>query len=744
MQPTNADNAATICGRVFDLASLNREPTAVERRFVDLLSLASDEAATWYGVADDKLTGNWSLATVREIRGIRQREQESLFGRMLVPYDTERAEKPGDANNFTLPPDARPQVRTLAKSQAGPAPAANSAADPASPNPATPTASTAFTNQPNSSIDENYRSSQSTMHDETVVERSIANKLKLDVLGRLPNGYIKVFSKVHHKTSIIRNIGRMTYEELLQIAGPPAREHVLRSNEDDKPDLYPFSDVREAIAILAGYRTIGEETELGVGLWEGIEKRSPDELSVVLVGVGEAAYWNGDKQLHRIDYPRAKGHLLDFESGGKQWYNFDSLSHRLKTMTREDMVKAKEDCVELFSRWKWKSASSPMVATGLLFASFVQSFWEWRPQVAVVGKTNSGKSYLWITLERLLGSLCCKQAKPTEPGLRQSIGNTSKIVLIDEFDKCKNRQSILEFLRLSSRGEETFRGTPGQKAISSLTKNLVWLAGLEAGLTEEADRNRFISLDLERPAKGDFGKLTLPTIAEAAELGERMLAIAILSIERAKPLAIKLRDTNIPGIDTRIVESYAVPAAMLATIDGATDDEAREILRLMLEDLDRQEVEIESDESAVVREMLGVHLQYGTVRLTASQWLSHLMKNDTKANEAKIVLEGYGMKIAKYTSEEAERAGIQDCVQGDQCFAIAHKKIRAILRGTRWENASIDKILTRIPGAIRGRRYFGEMKQHCVIVPMNFMEEEIIGGPESEAMNSAEAAAAVF
>jgi hypothetical protein len=734
---------AVVFGHEFDLATLGRPADEFERRFVELLTLASDNAHDWYGIEDASVTGNWSLVTHRELRQCRQREQERMFGRMIVPNDPTRDARDGDDEPVTIPADARPsggvvgdrpRASTGAGEAGGPGTPSESGESTAtsSTSPQPPSSSSS---QPSITPPAEREPPRTSFEDETIHEREIVKRIKLDVLGKLPGGAIKVFSLYHRRTEIIRNIGKMTYEDLLQIAGPPAREYVIKSIQDDLPDVYSFAEVREAIAILAGFRTIGDQTELGVGCWEGVENARDGEMSVVLVGAGEAAYWNGDKKLYRIDYPRAKGHLLDFESGEESWYDYERLAKLMDTIDGDEARKIMLESVSLFGRWKWKSKSIPMVATGLVFASFVQSIWEHRPQVAVIGESNSGKSYLWIAMERLLGKLCSKMAKPTEAGLRQSIGNDSRIVLIDEFDKIKNRASILELIRSSSRGDKVTRGTPGQKVISSTIKNIVWVAGIEAGLIEEADRNRFITLDLVKPPREESGNLQLPTVTEAAELGEKMLAVAIKSIQQAKPLAVKLRDTHVEGIDARIVESYAVPIAMIATILEHDEHKARELLIDVLSGLDRQEVEVDSDKDSLMRDILGSHIQSGPVKMTVGQWLKIVLRREQKATEAENVLAGYGIKVSSYTDEDSGRlpSDALGCQPGDQCIVIAHTNVhRLLLRGTSWEGKSIDKIITRIPGAMRARRRIGGVKLHSVMVPMLYLNEHVFSDTETD------------
>lgn len=741
--PDSPLSPAVVFGHEFDLATLGRPADEFERRFLELLSLAADDASDWYGIEDAQVTGNWSLVTRRELRQCRQREQERMFGRMLVPNDPTRDAREGDAEAVVIPEDAKPsggvsedQPRAGAggaresnagKANAGPSP--SSSVEPGESVGTEESAASPTSQSPPNTPPAGCEPPRTSFEDETIGERRIVKRIKLDVLGKLPGGAIKVFSLYHRRTEIIRNIGKMTYEDLLQIAGPPAREYVIKSIQDDIPDVYSFAEVREAIAILAGFRTIGDQTELGVGCWEGVENARDGEMSVVLVGAGEAAYWNGDKKLYRIDYPRAKGHLLDFESGEESWYDYERLAKLLEEMTPEQCSKVKDECVELFGKWRWKTQSAPDVAAGLVFSTFVQSFWEWRPQVAVTGESNSGKSFLWNALEGIFGKLVIKASKPSAAGIRQAIGRTSKPVLIDEFEHERHRVEILEMLRASSRGDKILRGTPNQKGQEFRLRHIAWVAAIEVGLQREPDKNRFVNLELMKPRSEDAGKLTLPTLTELGDLGQRMLAVAIKSIEKARPLAMVLRDVRVPGVDPRIVESYAVPAAMLATIDGLDETGARRVLEDFLMELDSDEIEVDVDKQAILSDIMATHIQSGRDRLTVAQWLDFIVRQDNRAAEAEIVLGGSGIKLDSYT--ELEQKKITDCpdycLEGSPCILLGHRNISTkLLRGTRWDGQNIDKILMRIPNATRSKRYIGKQGQRCVVIPMKFMRDEIL------------------
>ena len=187
----------------------------------------------------------------------------------------------------------------------------NPAAPAASPAPATP-----GSDEPAAAVNPD---------DPYALDRATMSLVKLDVLGQTEKGGIKVFSTHHRKSEVIPSIGNMKYEDLLRIAGPPARQFVSIVAGDVKPGMVSLLDVRNAIALLGGCKVIGEQTEIGTGVWQGMDTDGTDHPSVVLVGSGEAAEFNGTMKLEKITHPRCKGHLLDFDSGGESWYDYPAL-----------------------------------------------------------------------------------------------------------------------------------------------------------------------------------------------------------------------------------------------------------------------------------------------------------------------------------------------------------------------------------------------------------------------------------
>ncbi len=338
-------------------------------------------------------------------------------------------------------------------------------------------------------------------------EHQIMAAIGLVVLGTMTGGGIKVFSQCHRRTSIIDKISNLSYESLLNLCGPIVKARVQKVNVDDIPGVYSLVEVRQAIALLAGFVTITEKTELGIGIWQGKTTDGHLHEACVLVSSGEAAELNGDGKLKRITEPRCRGHLLDFDNDSEPWFEFDKLSRLIDRCDETFARDTRDALVQLFQKWKWThELATPLVLAGLVFSSWVQSLWDWRPQVAVVGPSNAGKSTLCNCLAAIFGNLCMKSSKSTAAGLRQNIRTSSKIILCDEFEHSTQREEILEMLRASGRGDVVYRGTTSQKAQGFSLRHICWVAAIEVGLNRACRSQPIRHARTDEPRQGQARK----------------------------------------------------------------------------------------------------------------------------------------------------------------------------------------------------------------------------------------------
>ncbi len=542
------------------------------------------------------------------------------------------------------------------------------------------------------------------------VQERILKKLQIEVLYETEEGRIRIFSWLLRKSSWINsgNVDRLKKERFVQICGPPAMEHI--SSDPDGENSWSIADVREAIALMASARR-EEHNERGVGVWQGRDETGYETNSILLVGDTEAAKWNGADELSRVVSPRSDGLVLDFGSNNRDWFEFDELARYTKDSRDPGWCNdVLDQATELFSRWRWRLPDNdPVLVSGLCLATWVQTLWTWRPLVAVIGESNSGKSLFFEALggsewrKGLFGQLAFKQAKSTEAGIRQGIHNTARVVLCDEFEKSKERDKVLEMLRASTRGESISRGTSDQRGRTFTLRHIGWMAAIEAGLQRQPDINRFVQLELKRAEGSKQGQLTLPENGALYRLGQKMLAIAVTHAIEAKALAIRLKKTQFAKIDARTVEVYAVPAAILARAFGNNDDEAALLLGRLLRSVE-SESQGSTDHDDLLEDILGALVNCGVKdgQITVGQ----IIDSDSMWHEHAQRLEAQGISIVA-----AEGGGRR--------LIVAHREVASkLLRGSQWQGQRIDQILLRIVGAARVRHRMGGKNPRVISVPI--------------------------
>jgi energy-coupling factor transporter ATP-binding protein EcfA2 len=550
-------------------------------------------------------------------------------------------------------------------------------------------------------------------------DRQIADALEIDVLGHREDRdrTVEVYSKHFRRTITIRDHSRLRYADALQLFGTPARKAITVA-EEDVPDMYSLSDVRNMLGHLSGPRVIGDETKRGFGVWP-----NGTDDGLIMVNLGEALHVS-PAGLERIEHPRYGDMLLDFSSGTKPWYDHDALTGALEdAQSREWRAAVADDLLELFGRWRWGTDQDPIIMTALVFATWVQTLWPWRPRIDVLGASGSGKTILCEALMGIFRDHTISTYDTTAAGLRQQMRKSSRVVIVDEID-CKSRKDavkqreILKMLRSASRssGAVAIRGTPSGEASEFSLHHLCWLAGISLPYEDQADRNRAIITHLLPATREKQNQLRLPSPAELGALGQRSLAAAVCVAPVARLRATSLKDVPVDGADPRQVESYAVPAAMLSAVMGYDDTQAASMLRqITLEAIATDDEAVEPDEVVLVKTILGATIQLGQHRMTAGQVLDHIAEaTQTNREEWMSALNGAGIRI-----DGGEH----------QTITLAFQLVQAkLLRGTRWEGQQISQYLRRVDGAEPCRNRVGGINARGVRFNLASFKQQFSAG----------------
>jgi hypothetical protein len=519
------------------------------------------------------------------------------------------------------------------------------------------------------------------------------------------SGGIEIFSDVTQKFSMfsVSRLGALKYEDLVLAGGHRIRQKVRRNSEDTGD--YSMNEIRVAIASIAAQTSALEEKH-GVGVWENND-------CLIVVNARKLGILNGKPELQITSNPVHFG--TAYNIGDRcDWINLKNLQADILSVNAEpgklhtnDVFKVQE----LFSKWNFLAKTNvfPEVLTGLVLATFVQTLWTWRPQVFLTGQAYAGKSTMFKMLSRLFGPLSKMSSNSSAAGVRQYIGSSSRIVLCDELEKSRYRNEILEMVRASGRGDDSFRGTAGnQQHIAFKLQHIFWCASIESGLTSEADQSRFIVCELK---KGD-AKMELPSHDELGEIGQRLAAVAICNFRRARKMAEHLLENKPKDVHGRICESYAVPISMYCSAIGMNDAEGLVMYHKALNAISASE-EIESDSDALLQEIM-------------------LAKTRTKGGAEKSILHMLRDRITSDHTEELEHVGIY--IHEQELYLNRSLIIRYLLTN-EWKGKRIDTLLNRLPGARRVKKRFGGTQMRFIAIPKDLVtdvEIESNDGPSFE------------
>lgn len=306
--------------------------------------------------------------------------------------------------------------------------------------------------------------------------------------------------------------------------------------------------------------------ELKSGIW----KLGKEWLAV---SGGEILHVRGN-DIKYLSYPIYKKNLILCDSN---CLDLNKLKASLETNNNK-LEQLKECFYRLRSyvaQWKFIDESMVDYATALVILTLVQSGMSWRPWIYLRGNAGCGKStFIETILEPIIGGLLKKLDKTTRYCIAQSVGNTTKGLVLDEFEKNERNAGILEECKSMNKGGKATRGTTDEKPKEFTYYQMPWFASIYLPMTinsDEAQRSRLIVLEL----LSDRKTYSLETISpEDAEEIRTKLIDSLISLwseieDKAKEIkgnTQKIIEDRNKKISNRTVENFQYPSAILSLI----------------------------------------------------------------------------------------------------------------------------------------------------------------------------------
>lgn len=544
-------------------------------------------------------------------------------------------------------------------------------------------------------------------------DRNILREIGIVYCAETESMDIEVFSSVFRKFSIIRDPGKLTYSRLLQVAGKPAL-NLVSQNSMDEGKKYTLHQIKNSLAIVAGASKRGSE-KLGQGIWRLNDK------TILVNGSHIGIYHDG--QLTKDLSAVFEDTVFNLGDDG-DWFDFDEVAYWISRPERSWVAESMHELCDILGQWCFKipdrhecpSVCSEVLAS-LIVASWIQSFWMFRPMVFLLGESNCGKSTLMQLLtgeesnpldKGLMGALAIHSANQSAAGIRQAAEHSSRPVFVDEFEKGKHRSEILELLRGASRGSQSLRGTAGQKAVTTKVAFMAWAASTESGLVKQVDQNRWIQIQMVPPTPDKMGKLRLPDLETLASLRSRLVAASVVIGNDARAMVDSLMARRPKDIDHRICQIFSVPAAVFACMTGIPEASASGTLNRFLKIFDMNS--LERDQDVTLDTVLTSKVRIGTQERTVLSLLESLDGNrDPLSTQYEETLAANGIRILWESKFDSS----------NKVFFHSQSVSRHLIKDTQLAGVKLDELLLRLPHAERAQRKISGKNMRGITVPLS-------------------------
>jgi hypothetical protein len=297
--------------------------------------------------------------------------------------------------------------------------------------------------------------------------------------------------------------------------------------------------------------------------------------------------------------------------------------------------------------------------------------------------------------------------KSTAYAIAQSVGNSGRILVLDEFEKDRKIPEILEILKMCNRGGHKTSGTTGSKARDFNLFHLPFLGSIYLPGEDAAQKSRFATFELS-PHNGKG--LTLTTSRERAKLGARIVGVVAKNWEKIEKLAaffVEKANDFIGISDTRMVENFAYSKAIVEAAKMEKNGQM-ELSTDFLTLPTSGTIEVEEDETALIEAIFSSLI---TV---------------TEGKNRKEIMVAQALIEEKY---EVENYGIKYCTHNKLNY-VAFSPVpiqRRLLKDSSFAGLNIREVLTRVKGAITGVnnvRIAGLQSKKTVLIPASELDLE--------------------
>lgn len=412
-----------------------------------------------------------------------------------------------------------------------------------------------------------------------------------------------------------------------------------------------------------------------------------------LVIAGKKAMVIDNGTLDRLSEPLFEGRLV--ETAGAEWLDWEVFEKSIKTDGLKDVFKL---IYEKVKQWMWVNQSMAAFMTAFVMLSIVQQAMKWRPWIYITGAKCTGKStFFEEILQLIFGSQAERLDKSTAHATAQTIGNSGRIPIFDEFEKHKHIPEILELAKLFNRGGQKTSGTGADKAHRFNLHHIPFFGSIylpKRVMQDSAQESRIIKFELNRIPK-DSPPLEKFSADEGKVLAARIVAAMIRSwdsIETRVQTILADQERLLKeyqGLEIRTLENFMYASALL---DLVALEGLEETFPMWLS------MQPEDDGDKLLDTILASHVFVEKEKKSVREMLCN--------GHHEEILERHGVKVTLHERKRYLALRCEDIT-------------RHLLKDTEYGSLDIKWPLSRTDGALNSRQVkMAGTNQRCILIPM--------------------------
>lgn len=360
-------------------------------------------------------------------------------------------------------------------------------------------------------------------------------------------------------------------------------------------------------------------------------------------------------------------------------------------------IEESKEWLELLKTWNYKRGlqDALMVFGWSVTAPFAGCL-DWSSHFSLTGEQGTGKSTQEKTLANFMGEFALEfDGQSSEAGIRQKVGSSSCVVLIDESESdSKKIANTLTFFRTASSGGIVAKGTSDQEGLDFKLKLSGMIAGIVPPALNPADMSRFLRIELL--PKGEKIHPLLLDIERQNLIGKKMIMYIVQNFKMFKSVSLKVRKLLLSDHNnSRYADTFTnILAGTYMSLNHNDNDEG--IVEFMKQfDFDKEKTAMESkDHDNLLNKLLKSSLRGEKGTYSIIEMINVATNNIDVSDEMKDRRKDFRRTLGRYGFKI-------DLVEDTYHLYISTKddNFVKLLRNSKFDSGDIVSVLSRLSNA---------------------------------------------